>query len=170
MITLILGGARSGKSSRALKLARGRRTIYFVATARRVDAEMRRRIAAHRRQRPANWRTIEESIRVPERLARIPRGSTVIIDCVTLWIGALLSGGREKTGAIGRRVDDLLAAIRARKLNVIVVSNEVGSGVVPPTRLGRAFENALGATNTRLATEAKRVELMVAGIPLKIKG
>lgn len=169
MITLILGGVRSGKSTRAVEIARrAKPPVWFVATARRSDPEMRRRIGAHRRRRPPSWRTIEEPRRVPESLARIPRGATAVLDCVTLWIGALVSAGAD-ADAIGRRVGDLLEAVRRRRLRLVAVSNEVGSGVIPPTRLGRKFEDALGSANSAIAAKAQRVELMVAGIPLKVK-
>jgi len=171
VIHLILGGARSGKSRRALELANrsGKRHVVFLATAERMDGEMRTRIAAHRRERPAGWTTIEESRRVPERLMGLPTGSTVILDCVTLWI-ARLTSDRARTPTIPALIDALCAAVRRRRLRLIAVSNEVGSGVVPPTRLGRVFQDALGAANTRLAASATRVELMVAGLPVRLKG
>lgn len=170
MIHLILGGARSGKSRRALELARRsrRRPVAFLATAERIDAEMRARIAAHRRERPAGWKTIEESRLVPGRLVALPAGTIVVLDCVTLWIGRLVSD-RGNLAAVLAAVDALAAAVRRRRLTLIAVSNEVGSGVVPPTRLGRVFQDALGAANTRLAAAATRVELMVAGLPVRLK-
>ena len=168
MITLILGGVRSGKSTRAVELARrSRGRVWFIATARRRDREMCRRIAAHRRQRPAAWRTIEESRRVPEKLAALPRGATAVLDCVTLWIGGLAATASPER--ISGRVAALLAAVRRRRLRLVAVSNEVGSGVIPPTRLGRKFEDALGAANTAIAAKAQRVELMIAGIPIALK-
>ena len=169
MITLILGGARSGKSSRALQLARrSRKPVYFLATAEPADRELRRRIALHRRQRPASWRTIEESRRIPQRLAAVPRGATVIVDCLTLWIGRLTSD-RVTANAILHRTEQLCRTVRARRLRLIAVSNEVGSGVVPPTQLGRSFQDVLGQVNQRVAAAAQRVELMVAGLPLRLK-
>lgn len=171
MIHLILGGARSGKSRRALELARrsGQRKVFFLATAERMDGEMRRRIAAHRKERPAGWTTIEESRKVPDRLAVLPAGSMVVLDCVTLWVARLVSD-RARAASIPDAIDALCATVRRRRLRLVAVSNEVGSGVVPPSRLGRKFQDALGAANTRLATAASRVELMVAGLPLKLKG
>lgn len=168
---LILGGARSGKSRRALNLVRrsGQRRVVFLATAERMDAEMRHRIAAHRRERPVGWTTIEESRRVPERLMALPVGSTVILDCVTLWIARLVSD-RSRHVVISAAVDALCTAVHKRRLRLVAVSNEVGSGVVPPSRLGREFQDALGAANVQLAAAATRVELMVAGLPLKLKG
>ena len=169
MLTLLLGGARSGKSRRALALAGTRGRVVFLATAQRRDGEMRRRIAAHRRERPARWTTLEESRRVPERLARVPAGATVILDCVTLWVARLVTDG-VRDPAVLAAVDRLVAAVRARRLRLIAVSNEVGSGVVPPTRLGRRFQDTLGAVNARLARAANRVELLVAGLPVRVKG
>lgn len=170
MITLLLGGVRSGKSRRAVALAaRARGPVWFLATARRSDAEMRRRIAAHRRERPAGWRTVEEPVRVPETLARMPRASTVILDCVTVWIGGLV-WRRVPADAILDRVRAVSATARKRRLNLIVVSNEAGSGVIAPTRAGRAFAEVLGSANQILAGAAGRVEWLVAGIPVVVKG
>ena len=169
MIHLILGGARSGKSRRALALVKGKPRVYFFATAEPMDAEMRTRIAAHRRERPAGWTTVEESRRVAERLMRLPARSIVILDCLTLWVARLISD-RAGLDRILAAVDAIGRAVRTRRLTLVVVSNEVGSGVVPPTRLGRVFQDALGAANARLANRADRVELMVAGLPLTVKG
>ncbi len=169
MITLLLGGARSGKSRRAVTLAAKQARVTFLATAQRSDGEMRARIRAHRVGRPVGWTTIEESRRVPERLATLPRGSTVIVDCVTLWIARLTTDGARDT-VILDAADRLIDTIRTRKFRAIAVSNEVGSGVVPVTRLGRRFQDLLGAVNARLAAAATRVELLVAGIPVRIKG
>ncbi len=169
MITLLLGGVRSGKSRRALALAaRARGPVWFLATARRSDAEMRRRIAAHRRERPAGWRTVEEPVRVPEALARMPRGATVVLDCVTVWIGGLV-WRRVPAEAVLDRVRAVCATAKARRLRLIVVSNEAGSGVIAATRAGRAFAVALGSANQVLARAAGRVEWLVAGIPVAVK-
>jgi adenosyl cobinamide kinase/adenosyl cobinamide phosphate guanylyltransferase len=126
------------------------------------------RIAAHRRERPRSWKTVEEPRRVAEALARLPRGSTVILDCLTLWIARLLSD-RLDSAVILARVQDLCRVVRTRGLCLIAVSNEVGSGVVPPTASGRTFRDLLGAANAAVAAKASRVELMVAGIPVLIK-
>jgi len=170
VLTLILGGARSGKSRRALTIVRRtpRARVFFLATAERMDGEMRRRITAHRRERPTGWITIEESRHVPKRVEALPVGSTVILDCVTLWIARLVSD-RVSPVHIHAAVDALCTAVRHRRLRLFAVSNEVGSGVVPPSRLGRAFQDVLGATNAQLAKAATRVELMVAGLPVTIK-
>lgn len=170
MLTLILGGARSGKSRHAVELARRRPkgAVYFLATAQHRDAEMRRRIQAHRRARPLTWRTVEECREVPERLGRIPAGSTVILDCATLWVARLLMD-RLDPGRILANADELARTARTRRLNLIVVSNEVGCGVIPPSRLGRKYQDVLGAVNALLAREAGRVVLMTAGIGRRLK-
>lgn len=170
MITLLLGGVRSGKSTRALALGgkRPRCRVFFLATASPSDREMARRIAAHRRERPRSWITIEESRGIPEALARIPLGSVVILDCLTLWIARLLSD-RMDSARILARAGELCRIVRARRLSLIAVSNEVGSGVVPPTTLGRSYRDLLGAVNAAIASKADRVELMVAGLPVRIK-
>ena len=168
-ITLILGGAKSGKSSRAVSLARpARDRVYFLATAERSDRELAARIAAHRARRPRSWITIEESRRVPERLSSIPAGSTVLLDCVTMWTARLLSDGM-KPAEILAQAERLPEIARRKRLRLIAVSNEVGSGVVPGTRLGRAYQDLLGQVNARLAAAADRVELMVAGLPVALK-
>lgn len=169
MLTLILGGVRSGKSRHAAELARRRpgRAVYFLATARPRDPEMRRRILAHRKSRPQLWKTVEECRKVPERLGRIPAGSTVILDCATLWVARLLMDrwGAERILESARK----LALAARRRLNLIVVSNEVGSGVIPPSPLGRKYQDVLGEVNALLAGEAERVVLMTAGIARRIK-
>lgn len=169
MIHLLLGGARSGKSRRAVALAGRRPSVVFLATAGRRDGEMRRRIAAHRRERPTAWRTIEESRRVPERLAALAPGSTVVLDCITLWIARLMTDRVPDRGILAA-VDRLVTTTRARRLRLIAVSNEVGSGVIPPTPAGRKFQDLLGTVNARVARAATRVELLVAGLPVAVKG
>lgn len=169
MIVLLLGGVRSGKSRRAVTLARRARSRpVFLATAEPRDAEMRRRALVHRRERPSSWRTVEESRRVPERLAALKPGTTVVLDCLTLWVGRM-TADRLGPEAVRRRVDALCRVADDRRLRLIVVSNEVGSGVVPPTAGGRGFRDLLGEANARLARSASRVELLVAGLPVRLK-
>jgi len=226
---LILGGARSGKSSMAERMARemgGR--VTFVATAEAHDAEMRRRIEVHRLNRPTGWRTIEEPLDLARAIVAACSGSdVVIVDCLTLWVsnhlcrladqgsrqtaegpdvcweawgraetppvddarsGAPACPGRtreagspisidprwplaverlesELAGQLGRVVE----AARSEDATLLVVSNEVGLGLVPEGALGRAYRDLLGAVNRRLAAEADRVILMVAGLPLDVK-
>ena len=165
MLTLILGGARSGKSTRALSLAKGR--VLFVATAEALDEEMAARIAAHKAERPAQWDTLEE----PRQIARALRAKaggydTVIVDCLTLWVGNLIEGG----GTPAEWVAPLLAAYQANTANWVVISNEVGLGIVPENQLARRYRDALGVVNQLVAGAADRVTLMVAGIAVEIKG
>jgi adenosyl cobinamide kinase/adenosyl cobinamide phosphate guanylyltransferase len=165
VLTLILGGARSGKSTRALSLAKGR--VLFVATAEALDEEMAARIAAHKAERPAEWDTLEE----PRQIARALRAEggqydTVIIDCLTLWVGNLIEGG----GTPAEWVAPLLASYQAHTSNWVVISNEVGLGIVPDNPLARRYRDALGVVNQLVAQAADRVTLMVAGIAVPVKG
>lgn len=174
MLTLVLGGARSGKSRYAQSLVGDRQAVY-IATARRDDRDrdMRARIARHQADRPASWVTIEEPEAVPDaaRGAR-PPDAPVIVECVTLWLSNLLV--REAKTPARRQQDILLddvrrlAAVAARR-ELIVVSNEVGGGIHPPTRLGRRFRDLQGWANQILAAAADRVVLVVAGLPIALK-
>ena len=168
-LILVLGGARSGKSRFALRLARerGGRLVY-VATCRPRDEEMRRRVELHRRCRSPTVRTVEVELELAEALDGL-RGQceAAIVDCLTLWISNLMLSGRSAE-AILAELDRLLALERDYAL--ILVSNEVGCGVVPVSRLGRAFRDLVGLANQRVAERSDRVYLMVAGLPLLFKG
>ena len=150
-ITLILGGARSGKSWHAQRLAETRwRHPVCLATAEAKDREMRARIRCHREARPNHWRTIEEPLDIARVLARPPADSDgVLVDCVTLWLSNVLL--EEGPRAIAGRSDALLRALEAAPCDVILVSNEVGLGIVPERRLGRVFRDEAGRLNQRLA-------------------
>lgn len=182
-LTLILGGARSGKSDLAQQLAAASgRPVLFVATMERGDDEMRARIDAHRAMRPPHWRTVEEPLAVLDALAAGSRpGEFVIIDCITLWISnVLLSHIADSETATALEID---AAVRAalplaERLadwcasydgEVGAVSNEVGAGVVPAYALGRAYRDALGGANRVFAARADRVYYAIAGLALEIK-
>ena len=174
MLTLVLGGARSGKSQYAHSLIGDRRAVY-VATARRgADSEMRGRIERHRGDRPAGWITIEEPEMVPSVVrAAAPIDAPVIVECVTLWLSNLFQ--RESHTPARKQQDVLMAAVRelaqaSRDREVIAVSNEIGSGIVPTTRVGRRFRDLQGWANQILAAEAALVVLVVAGLPLALKG
>jgi adenosylcobinamide kinase/adenosylcobinamide-phosphate guanylyltransferase len=175
VLTLVLGGARSGKSDFALKLASAsRRQVLFVATMEPGDDEMRARIGAHRAQRPASWRTIEEPCAVVEALHRdAGSGDFVLLDCVTLWVSNLLidaademdDGASPKAALhVKSQIYALVDWAAAFDGDVVVVSNEVGLGVVPVYPLGRAFRDALGAANRAIAARADRVYYLVAGL------
>jgi adenosylcobinamide kinase / adenosylcobinamide-phosphate guanylyltransferase len=173
MLTLVLGGARSGKSRYAQALIGERQAIY-VATARRSrDREMSHRIERHRVERPSSWITIEEPESVP-RVVRTaaPVDAPVIVECATLWLSNLFE--REVHTPARRQQDVLMAAVReladaSRLREVVVVSNEVGGGIVPTTRVGRRFRDLQGWANQILATEADSVVLVVAGLPIALK-
>ena len=176
-LTLIVGGARSGKSTRAEQLAaRGERVLY-VATAEARDEEMRRRIAAHRAARPGHWHTLEEPLDLAGRLRPVHhRYDTVLIDCLTLWVSNLLLDLQPRPAAEDRFDISILSVTRAlldvveaSEADWVVVSNEVGLGVVPPSPLGRAYRDALGRVNQMVAAQAGEVYLMVAGLPLQVK-
>jgi adenosylcobinamide kinase/adenosylcobinamide-phosphate guanylyltransferase len=167
---LILGGARSGKSRYALAQGRsaGRRAV-FLATASAQDGDMTARIARHRAERPAEWTTLEEPrdiVAASRRLAG--RHDLILIDCLTLWVSNLLERG-DSDEAVLAAADDLAKLIGERAVSLILVSNEVGEGVHPPTGIGLRFRDLLGLVNQRVAAAADRVTLMVAGIPLVVK-
>lgn len=164
-IVFILGGARSGKSDLAERLAASRDgRILFVATMSPGDADLRERIARHRAQRPP-WDVLEEPVDVTARLERIvERYDTVVLDCLTLWVSNLLLAGVSAEPAIGHFLDRA-AEWRA---HVIVVSNEVGSGVVPSSALGRAFRDELGRVNRLVAARSAAVYYLVAGMTVDL--
>jgi adenosylcobinamide kinase/adenosylcobinamide-phosphate guanylyltransferase len=173
MLTLVLGGARSGKSRYAQALIGDRPAIY-VATARRSrDREMSGRIERHRAERSASWTTIEEPETVP-RVVRtaVPSDAPVLVECVTLWLSNLFE--RESHTPARKQQDILMAAVgelaeACRGREVVAVSNEVGGGIVPTTRIGRRFRDLQGWANQILAAEAESVVLVVAGLPVVLK-
>lgn len=167
---LVTGGARSGKSRYAVELAkRLGPSIVYLATCAASDPEMRRRIARHRRARPASWTTIESPTNPAAALGRLPqRTHGVIIDCLTLLVSQLMLAKRSDA-AIEAGVTSLCEAIRRAPCPVIVVTNEVGNGVVPASALGRRFRDLAGTANQIAAAAADEVYLLVAGLPLCIK-
>ena len=173
-MTLILGGVRSGKSSFAQRLAAGSNRVLFLATAEAGDPEMTARIKSHRESRPAEWHTLEEPLELAAALSTVAGNyDIVILECLTLWLSNLILKEPETSEAkvdIPSRVDDLLETYGNSSASWIIVSNEVGLGVVPPTRLGRDFADELGRANQQLAAEADFVYFMAAGLPLQIKG
>lgn len=174
-VTLILGGARSGKSDRALALAdmasaldptHARRPV-FVATAEAADAEMAERIARHRLERGPAWRLEECPVDLVDVLARHDDANDVLlVDCLTLWLSNLFDRHMPIEPTIAALVDALTGS---RRRATLLVANEIGLGLVPPTALGRRFRDAHGRMNRELAAVAGSVELVVAGLPMEIK-
>ncbi|HUI72280.1 MAG TPA: bifunctional adenosylcobinamide kinase/adenosylcobinamide-phosphate guanylyltransferase [Spirochaetia bacterium] len=172
MLILVTGGSRSGKSGLALALAKrfsGPRV--FLATAQAADEEMRQRIEAHRTARSPDWSVVEEPVQVAERLREaLMTAGTVIVDCVTIWISNLIladeSFGERDAAA---KAEELARAARGSRSGVIVVTNEVGSGVVPDNALARRFRDCAGRANQVLARFAHEVHLCVCGIPITVK-
>ncbi len=166
---LIGGGSRSGKSRYALELARTRgERLAFIATAQAFDEEMRQRIGRHRTERGPEFVTIEEPLAVARVLSdAAPRFDAIVVDCLTLWLSNLmLAGGFEVAGESLR----LLEAVReAGRATVILVTNEVGCGIVPDNALAREFRDAAGRLNQQVAEQAAEVYWMVFGIPMKVR-
>ncbi len=170
-ITLILGGARSGKSRYAQQLASTCNKVTFIATAQPSDDEMRERIERHRQERPAIWSTVETLVDLDLVIARHSALSEVLlIDCLSLYAANLMTAERSDEEKIQERVNGFCRALKSAESSVIVVSNEVGSGVHPSHPSGRFFRDLLGRINQQVAQEADHVLLMVAGIPLPVKG
>ena len=170
-VTLVLGGARSGKSRYAEKIAAGASAVTYIATARAGDEEMAEKIARHRKERPAAWRTVEEQMELGRAVLENARSSDlVVVDCLTMFAANLLEYAEGDAEATEKRVAELLNALDAAACPVVLVSNEVGCGVVPPYPLGRAFRDLLGEINQRVAACADHVLMMVAGLPLVLKG
>ncbi|MDO8735808.1 MAG: bifunctional adenosylcobinamide kinase/adenosylcobinamide-phosphate guanylyltransferase [Thermoleophilia bacterium] len=189
----VTGGARSGKSGLAEKLARERAivagssvassadaaatdaAVIYIATAEAKDGEMRERIAEHRERRPAGWRTVEAPENLSEAVEEaLAEGGIVLVDCLTVYISNLLmnngiaSGERVKR-AVDREMDELVEVCRSGDSRVILVSNEVGMGIVPDNMLARTFRDVAGRANQKLAAAADEVYLCVSGIPMKVK-
>mgnify|MGYP001025995437 FL=1 len=171
-LTLILGGVRAGKSSYAQKLAMEGGRVLFVATAEAGDQEMAARIEVHKTSRPASWDTLEEPLNLAAALEPLLNDyDTVLIDCLTLWVSNLLLRDEAASGLKGipTLAQELLALYQRGQASWIIVSNEVGLGVVPPTELGRAYAGELGRVNQMVAAEADAVYYMVAGLSLNLK-
>ena len=176
-LTLLLGGARSGKSSYAQSLAEATgKSVTFIATAQALDDEMSLRIQKHRAERPANWETLEIPLDIASHAQQI-RSDVVILDCITLLASNLLMqfvqddlvAESKYAPALQKEVNGLITAIRKQKKEWIVISNEIGLGLVPAYQMGRVYRDGLGWANQRLAREAEKVIFMVAGIATIIK-
>lgn len=170
-IILFTGGARSGKSTRAEEyVARLGRPVTYVATAEAGDDEMRERIDRHRARRPGAWATLEAPAAVGAALMALAPGRAVLLDCVSLLVSnLLLANEAAPEPPIFGELEAIVAAVRARDLVLVAVTNEVGMGIVPEYPLGRAYRDLLGLANQRLAAAAAEVYLTVAGIPVELK-
>lgn len=167
-VTLVLGGARSGKSRYAQELALQFKRVTFIATARPIDSEMRRKIDLHRRERPASWRTVEAPVNLPEAIRSVGKnGDALLVDCLTVYLANLMHANQ--LADYGDHFREICEGIKAAKSSVIAVSNEVGCGIVPAFRSGRHFRDLLGQLNQRIAKIADKVVLMVAGVPMTLK-
>jgi adenosylcobinamide kinase/adenosylcobinamide-phosphate guanylyltransferase len=170
-VTLVLGGARSGKSRWAQAFAEKFERVAYVATAQALDAEMREKIRRHQDDRPKQWQTLEE----PLELARVivdqeGHFDLLLVDCLTVFVANLLEAAEADPPGMERRIERLLEALRTTSSSIVLVSNEVGSGVVPPYPSGRKYRDSLGEVNQRVGAIADNVVLMVAGFPLALKG
>jgi adenosyl cobinamide kinase/adenosyl cobinamide phosphate guanylyltransferase len=167
---LVLGGARSGKSRHAVAMARSASLrTGFVATAEGIDASMRGRIARHQAERPRDWITVEEPLEVVPACRRLARQvDVIVVDCLTVWVSNQLARARNDDAVLSA-AEGLARLMRERLCSLILVSNEVGDGVHPPTEIGLRFRDVLGSVNQCAAAAADRVTLMVAGIPVEIK-
>ena len=176
-LTLILGGARSGKSDYAqLLVGQVDAKVLFVATAAPLDEEMQARIAVHRSRRPAHWITLEASRQVGEAVRSAPPSEWVLLDCMTLLVSNLLAGLPEPImesdyyAEVDKELNGLLQAISDSPAKWVIVSNEVGLGIVPVYPMGRYFRDALGRVNQQLAQAAGTVFFMVSGLPMLVIG
>ncbi|MHB1872673.1 MAG: bifunctional adenosylcobinamide kinase/adenosylcobinamide-phosphate guanylyltransferase [Steroidobacteraceae bacterium] len=170
-ITFVLGGARSGKSAYAQAIAeasaaRTGRAPVMIATAEALDKEMEARIATHRRQRGEAWRTVETPLNLPAAVRAQAPDDAVVVDCLTLWLSNLMFGGRDVEAA----TDELLMALGQTRAEVVVVSNEVGMSLVPENALARAFRDAAGRLNRRVAQQADHAVVMFCGLGVALKG
>ncbi len=168
----ITGGARSGKSALAERLAQQQADdfgcgVTFIATAEAGDGEMRERIEEHRRRRPPAWETVEAPLNLPQAAATaLDRGQVVLVDCLTLYLANLMQAG---DGRVEAGLERLAAVAAAGDGRLIVVSNEVGMGIVPDNGAARRFRDLAGRANQRLAALADEVYMCVAGIPVRVK-
>lgn len=173
---MVTGGVRSGKSRYAEEMAAklGGKVTY-LATAQALDVEMEERIERHQQRRPNDWKTIEEPLEVITVLSRCQKGDTVLLDCLILYLSNLFFkyaelpiGSQEQI--ISEKVADLAETVKRSKANVIIVTNEIGWGVVPDNSLARRFRDMAGTANQKLAAVCDEVYLLVSGLPIRIKG
>jgi adenosylcobinamide kinase/adenosylcobinamide-phosphate guanylyltransferase len=165
-VSLILGGARSGKTTRGLAIVGAFTPRTYIATAEARDDEMRDRIARHRAERDAGWTTLEVPLDLCGALRKADgQGNGILVDCLTLWLSNLMEARRP----LEQETRELIATLASLRATTVFVSNEVGLGIVPDNALARAFRDAQGRLNQAVAAAAGRVEFMIAGLPLKVK-
>jgi len=170
-LVFILGGARSGKSRFAAEYAGKSKPVLYIATYKRTgDKEMEERIRRHKKNRPEGWKVLEEPVELSRAIRQnlTHRGISIIIDCITLWVSNLLLK-KKNLEEILEETDCLLKTIKNTDATFILVSNEVGMGVVPVTRMGRKFRDIAGIVNQTIARDADEVYFMLAGIPIKMR-
>lgn len=169
-LILVLGGARSGKSRFAIEYIKNLKSVLCIATYKQAnDKEMDERIKRHRENRPKEWKVLEEPIELEKIIKKYAkRFKIILIDCVTLWISNLLLG-KKTLEEILEEARNLIETIEKAKSKFILVSNEVGLGIVPDTKLGRRFRDIAGTVNQIIAGNADEVYFMIAGIPIKVK-
>jgi adenosylcobinamide kinase / adenosylcobinamide-phosphate guanylyltransferase len=167
-LAVLIGGARSGKSALALERAASAEDVVFLATGEAGDEEMAARIDRHRRERPGHWRTVEEPLALLEALESADRGACVVVDCLTLWVANVVEAGRTDE-EIETEATEAAGAATARSGPTLVVTNEVGLGLVPDTPLGRRYRDVLGRVNVLFVSAADEALFVVAGrsIPLQ---
>ncbi|NOX33582.1 MAG: bifunctional adenosylcobinamide kinase/adenosylcobinamide-phosphate guanylyltransferase [Deltaproteobacteria bacterium] len=170
-ITFVVGGCRSGKSSFALDQANmtARENKYFIATSVPTDSEMEKRVEKHQQERGENWHTIEEPVRIHEKINQCSqKAGVILVDCLTLWVSNLLFHSNDQA-QFDKAVKDLEISLNKCECPVFLVSNEVGTGIVPENKLARQFRDLAGFVNQRVAKIADRVIMTVAGIDIQIK-
>ncbi|MEL6840083.1 MAG: bifunctional adenosylcobinamide kinase/adenosylcobinamide-phosphate guanylyltransferase [Pseudomonadota bacterium] len=166
-LSLVLGGASSGKSAYAenMILNTGLAPVY-IATAHVFDDEMAAKVQRHKQTRGDDWHTIEAPVAVPAAINAARADQAILLDCATLWLTNIILGEMD----LAQHIDDLLVALKSSKAPVVVVSNEVGQGIVPDNALSRRFRNAQGTLNQQIAAQAEFVVAVMAGLPLTLKG
>jgi adenosylcobinamide kinase / adenosylcobinamide-phosphate guanylyltransferase len=167
-LVVLVGGARAGKSALAAGFARQwEGPVAFIATAEAADEEMRARIERHRAERPAGWTTVEEPLRLREALVGLDGGALTVVDCLTLWVANLVERG-DSEQEIVEEAEAVAAVAKAHASPVVVVTNEVGLGIVPATPSGRTYRDLLGQVNSTFVERADRAALVVAGRLLQL--
>ncbi|GAQ95415.1 adenosylcobinamide kinase [Thermodesulfovibrio aggregans] len=169
MITFIIGGIKSGKTRFALKEGEntGNKNFYYIATAKPIDKEMKERIEKHKKERGSHWITIEEPVTLGEVLIKIPDNSSVVIDCLTTWLTNLIVEGHDHQFFVDSLIDSLKKV--SQRINLFIVANEVGLGIIPESELARKFIDIAGVVNQRIMDLCDKAYFMVAGRGIRIK-